>query len=278
MTDKQLPPVVRAWLKGTDVEPEDVHRSASHASARVERTRQRGRWWPLPSPQRSPDRPTPDPTQASQPTPVAPASGHSPTLTGRTFAMITPVKAISAGAFVFAIGSMFLITQPFDQEGNGIQGAAIDGERQAPVEFTGRLLHGQLTQDGSSETVSGVIEERGAVFSPVVLDMSDSRLAGTVTVAPDANIYGGEDGVAIMNKTFRIENEGGAWQEVPGLVLTFPDGSTSNWTSAFTGEGEYAGLVAIADVVHDPIGGTWDLHGFIVDGDLPTGPAAASSE
>ena len=47
MTNKQLGPVVRAWLKRTDVEPEDARRSTSHVSARVEQTRQRGRWWPL---------------------------------------------------------------------------------------------------------------------------------------------------------------------------------------------------------------------------------------
>ncbi|MEA2026800.1 MAG: hypothetical protein U9O18_08910, partial [Chloroflexota bacterium] len=37
--------------------------------------------------------------------------------------MLSPVKAITAGAIIFALGGAFLIAQPFDREGGGVPGA-----------------------------------------------------------------------------------------------------------------------------------------------------------
>ena len=123
MTNKQLSPVVRAWLQRTDVGPEDVHRSTGLVSARVEQTRQRGRWWPLPPIRHDHQPPTTDQTSNAQPSPIPASNGHTPTVIGRTQSMLSPVKAITAGALVFAIGGALLIAQPFDQHGS-VPGAA----------------------------------------------------------------------------------------------------------------------------------------------------------
>ena len=88
-------------------------------------------------------------------------------------------------------------------------------------------------------------------------------------MSTESRVFGGEDGVEVFNKVFRIENDAGAWQEVPGFVL----GSSQGWTSTFIGEGDYAGLFAIADVLRDSDG--WDLSGFILDGDVPPDLAPA---
>ena len=49
--------------------------------------------------------------------------------------MFSPVKAITAGALVFALGGMFLIAQPFGQQGATVPGAATD-EVAPNTEFT----------------------------------------------------------------------------------------------------------------------------------------------
>ena len=52
--------------------------------------------------------------------------------------MFSPVKAITAGALVFALGGVLLIAQPFDQQGGSVPGAATDADIVPPVEVTGR--------------------------------------------------------------------------------------------------------------------------------------------
>ena len=42
--------------------------------------------------------------------------------------MFSPVKAITAGALVFAVGGLLLIAQPFDQPGVGVPGAQSTGD------------------------------------------------------------------------------------------------------------------------------------------------------
>jgi hypothetical protein len=271
MNDERLGLGLGAWMKEAEFAPPDSRRSARQVATRLPQTRQLGRRWWLPSFQRGATTPpTTDQTTDFQPTSIPATNGHSPTVTGRTPSMFSPVKAITAGALVFALGGVLLIAQPFDQQGGSLPGAATDGAREAPVEFSGRLMHGLPIEELSSEAVDGDVEVQREVFRPHVLRMSDPRLNGEAILATESRVFGGEDGITVFSKAFRIENDAGAWQEVPGFVMQ----SSPGWTSTFIGEGDYAGLFAIADVLHDADG--WDLHGFILDGDVPTDPTPAS--
>ena len=77
---------------------------------------------------------------------------------------------------------------------------------------------------------------------------------------------------------FRIENDEGAWQQRPSVGLTHVDGTSASEVGVFDGEGAYEGLTAVLAIQTDPIAGTWDLHGYILDGGLPPVPEPVASE
>jgi len=95
---------------------------------------QQTRWW-LPSFKRTPTPPTAVPRTEHQPSSIPDPNGLSPNLTGRTQSMFSPVKAVAAGALVFALGGMFLIAQPFGQQRDNVPVAEIGGYVE-PVKFT----------------------------------------------------------------------------------------------------------------------------------------------
>ncbi|MGD8684269.1 MAG: hypothetical protein PVG27_09995, partial [Chloroflexota bacterium] len=76
MTNKQLAPRVRAWLKSTDVPPEDARRSVGIVSGQAGRTRQRGPWWPLPSFRRRTEPPSTSAATQPLPSPILAANGR----------------------------------------------------------------------------------------------------------------------------------------------------------------------------------------------------------
>ena len=140
------------------------------------------------------------------------------------------------------------------------------------VPFTGRIHFGECT-GGSTVVVDGVTQTRGDLCQTPVLEMSDPRLDGDVTVRSDFDVY--PDGLTVLRWAFRIENEGGAWQQQPVLTMNFPDGTYSTVTISLIGEGGYEGLTAVAEV---PVSNdTWSLDGLIFPGDLPSPTAVDAS-
>jgi len=310
MTNKQLSPVVRAWLKRTDVEPEDARRSTSHVAARVEQTRQRGRWWPLPSFRGPPGPPNTDQSNTDQsndyqPTSIPASNGHTPTVTGRTQSMFSSVKAITAGALVFAIGGAFLIAQPFDQQGGNPPGAATDAEAMAPAIVTGTLEMNFDTGDFTcvKGPYSGCVEGYGdGVVRYVVTDqiaraeMSDPRLSGSVAFdettdehrsADIPEVEGltaaeirGQGGAVIGWGTLRIENDAGAWDGsfIEALDVTadvVPAGYYNVGAIELVGAGAYDGLSAVLFMRDsnpdgaDETAYTVSWNGIIFPGNLP---------
>jgi hypothetical protein len=124
MSDEKSAPVLRSWLKTREVAPPDATQSVAHVMTQVPRTRQRGHWWPLPVFGRGSVAPPAVSSTALQPTPIPSMHGHTLTTTGRTHVMFSPAKAITAGALVFALGGVLLISQPFNQQGGSVPGAA----------------------------------------------------------------------------------------------------------------------------------------------------------
>ena len=272
MNDEQMQSVLDEWFEDTDPQPPDARRTAANVLAHVPQTRQRGRWLPfwLSRPKAQPT--TATETTEYQPSPVPANNGHTPTVIGRTQSMLSPVKAITAGALVFAIGGTFLIAQPFSQR-SGVPGAAID-EFVAPVEVTGAMSGGPGAGCQSTDK-EGPFEDSGAnaglftcsTETGLAWSFSDPRLEGIVTrINEEVTFAVGEVSDVYLNSTaFSIENDGGAWRERPRTWL-LPDGAlTFDWLPeevlVLHGSGDYEGLVAVLRTT----GGLSDFRGFIID-------------
>ena len=73
--------------------------------------------------------------------------------------------------------------------------------------------------------------------------MSDPRFDGewllvkTESFVPTDSVPDPE----LFSVSFRIENEDGAWEEQPGMVIEYADGSGSTRTGVFIGEGDRHG-------------------------------------
>ncbi len=89
-------------------------------------------------------------------------------------------------------------------------------------------------------------------------------------MAANSNDYSAAGGPIVWNYAFRIVNDGGAWQQSPTLDLDFSDGSEDLTLGVLVGEGGYEGLTAVFQNVTSD--GTWDLHGYIIDGELTPAP------
>lgn len=119
--------------------------------------------------------------------------------------------------------------------------------------------------------MDGVSENRGVALRPgVLVEASDPRLRGTLSLAVNSNDYRATGGPRVASGILRIENEDGAWQQLPMVSLTFPGEDTRNEPVVPVGEREYEGLIAVLRIGWDP--DPWDLHGYILEGELPPAP------
>ena len=165
--------------------------------------------------------------------------------------------------------------------GSAVGVAAKDAEVAAPVEFTASWkAGGGIVRPMTSTIGEGVKEYRGGAFTPgVINEATDPRLAGHVTLAVNYNDYPARDGLRVVNHAFRVENEDGAWQQLPTINIQWPGEDNLGVVGVFIGEGAYDGLIAVFDNVIDPeAGGTFDLHGFIFEVGLPPAPEPYVSE
>ena len=155
MNDERMQSLLEEEFRAMDTAPSDVDRSTREVLQRKAHVRQRSRWWPFPVFYRRTQSPTTNDTTHDQPSPIPAANGHTPTVIGRTQSMLSPVKAITAGAIVFAVGGVFLIAQPFGQQGS-VPGAEADFA--PPVEVTGT----SASPSGCTETdYEGSFEDNG---------------------------------------------------------------------------------------------------------------------
>jgi hypothetical protein len=274
MKDEQMQSLLDTWYRDRDEAPRDANGEVSRVMARVPQIRQRSRWWP-PSFDRGTQTPTASDTIEYQPSPVPATNSHTPTVIGRTSSMLSPVKAITAGAIVFAIGGVMLIAQPFNQQ-DSMPGAATDAERAAPVEFTGQWWFNGPERLTPTETDGDPGMSRGGAWLQSPTNATDARFGGSVTVFSNDDWYSG--GNAVYHDAWRVENADGAWQSEPVYNVDFADGSSSGLTAVFHGEGGYEGLVAVVDMemVRMEQGDSqyFELNGVIFDGDLPPEPEA----
>jgi len=296
MNDERLGKEIGALYRETDVTPPDSQESARQVAARLRRTPQvkRRRWLPVWW-RRTTHPPNTNQTTDYQPGPIPASNGHTPTVTGRTKLMFSPVKAITAGALVFALGGVLLIAQPFDQQGGSVPGAATDAEGMTPALVTGSLVSDLRTGDFNNRGQSPDRITRYELTGEMArAEMSDPRLNGSVTTdwtqdqhaaadfpdleGLDAYFAGNPGGAVLKWGTLRIENDTGAWEgtlvetlDVTAAVLS--PGGLNVGVVELVGSGAYDGLSAVLFMRDSNFSETDDYivswNGIIFPGNLP---------
>jgi hypothetical protein len=200
--------------------------------------------------------------------------------------MFSPVKAITAGVVVFALGGILLVSQPFSERGAP---PAAEGDP-APVVLvevsgvTGGAEECDITSSRRS-IENGFTADRGYTCTDPSWDMSDPRLDGVVSMVKSLDRYaeGTEDAFSIGSIAVMIENEDGSWHGRPEPQASFPWGSVAtNSVTILDGRGAYEGLVAVLDIPDGSGGergysfGGGEIRGFITDAGYPAPPEIAS--
>jgi hypothetical protein len=178
--EQQTTPIVEAWLKGTSDTPYGTEMGVGRVKSRVRHTSQRGRWWPLPSFQRTPA-PTP---------PIPVTNGHSPTATARTMPMFSATKFVVAGVIVALFGGFLLsgvVTQPSDDSLPAAASASASTQVEPTVKATGE------SEPAPEDTEA---EKADPTVRPDVLpgtfalagSLAEHRLVFTATLLPDGRV------------------------------------------------------------------------------------------
>ena len=142
-------------------------------------------------------------------------------------------------------------------------------QAQEPVEVTSSYAWSHQPEVGERETLAdGTVQQIGEAWQFRNLEASDPRLEGTLTLTDTLVTYPG--GATVSVGAFRIENDEGAWQQLPTINLEAGEGDLQTTTGVMVGEGEYAGLIAVFDNLSQ--NQTWTLHGYIIEGGLPADP------
>jgi len=247
---------LKEWLEDDAPDSPGTRESAHQIMARLPKTSQRSRWWPLLRSGRSTSKPSQD--------------GEPPTLSGRTRFMFSPAKAITAAVFVFAVGGALFIAQPNDRQGANVPGAETGTSAvRDPAPFSGEIhAYGGSTIGGYRWTVE---------------EMTDPRLDGTAFYSGSGADLTHDSWIGWW--TLRIVNERGAWQaSFPAFYWdatgTEEEGNEEAEgpdvaTALLYGEGDYEGLVAVMGIdLTQPYG--WGVNGVVVDAEtLPEPPAPA---
>jgi hypothetical protein len=257
MNEQQMQALLDTWYREREIPRPKVQTSVASVMANVTQTRQRGRWWPFPVFRRKAQTATATDTAEYQPSPIPATNGHAPTVIGRTQTMFSPVKAITAGALVFAIGGVMLIAQPFDQQGS-VPGAAVPGMQSTEL-------------PGVEVTVTQICDF--GVSPPVCTwTASDPRLTGTATIESwnDIGIPGEDstDGFTWFENTF--EGPEGRWS---GHVYVFWGEPTQNFL-VMSGADNDEGWHYLASSIVPTSEGDFDWTGVLYEGELPPSPEA----
>ena len=280
MNTDQITPVVRRWLRHTEATPPDARQSARQVMARMPHVRQRSRWLPLPTiGRRTSAAPSTSDREGWLEAPPD-TTYRFPTATGRTRLMFSPVKAIIAGALVFAIGGVMLVAQPFDQQGSvpGIEQAA---EPAAPVKVTATFQ--RLDCDSSSGSSEGSFEEEGPVewvygsYCTAYNRWSDPRLQGTETYLSNGVEYMDDSELYVAHYVHDIVTDDGAWRMRPQFTFDSADGPGNySGTWVLDGEGAHEGFSVV--LAKDELNSV-PLIGYIISTDVvPSAPEGASTQ
>ena len=252
MNDKELETVLREWTQQAPTGQLDRSRVVGTVVGRLgSMRRRRHHRWPFSWFRRDGTNRTSEQTPTHQPNPIPATNGHTPTVIGRTRSMLSPVKVITAGAIIFAIGGVMVIAQPFEQQGS-VPGAATDDLAMAPSFFSGTLGDEWIVnaEPVTMRRVDGVVDGTGESYT-FPWQANDPRIAGTATIVTNETDYRvgatslaptGDVGT-VRTFSVRIVNDEGSWEgPLQDLqVENLDSASASGW---LTGTDAYEGLSA----------------------------------
>ena len=279
MNDDRLGKAIGGFYRETDATPPDSRESARQVRTRLPQTPQvRSRRW-LPPWQRGHASPadTSRPTE-SESSPIPATNGHTPTVIGRTQSMFSPVKAITAGVIVAALGGVMLISQPFEQRGSP---PGAEGETTAPTWVTGSMQHVENSCSETGGSFGGGVSRKGYECT-FAWTSSDPRLTGDVSKGWNEDTYQTDDGpISVAMDASYLRNEGGDWACSTGYLAkgSSPDVEdlTDGRTHTCVGSGGYEGLSAV--LVSKPAEGFSDeFVGMIFSGEPPPVPEVPAAE
>ena len=167
---------------------------------------------------------------------------------------------------------------------------------EALTEFTGRMECSGLSMGTLEDIVIATTEDgdlirrewRGADLAVTVEEISDPRLDGRIAVrfASDEYLIASDEPPwqlsdvppeefprGVVASTFRLTNAGGSWHG-SRYQNWYADGDNSTTTAIYTGEGGYDGLTALVEMDFDELNPVcaWDVHGYVIEGQLPPIP------
>ena len=252
MTEDQLQLVVDSWLRATDDRPPDPVGSVNLAMAKVRRTRQFRRWWPLPLLARLSSPALASPSRELKPEAIPATNGHAPVPAGRTRALVSTPRLVAATAVLaLAAGLLWssVLTPPPQEQ---LPGAA--AERTDFIIATG------------TSTVGGGPEPTGDD------DMSDPRVSGRVELT-NSSLNGSEDSTGVRWGQYTLVNEGGTWEGEWIGLWEVPSGAADGMVSPENamvwayGTGDYEGWSYVTNYTGDLT--TLSVRGLIYQGDIP---------
>jgi hypothetical protein len=198
--------------------------------------------------------------------------------------MFSPVKAITAGALVFAIGGVLFIAQPFDRQGGSVPGAATNAEAVPATWVTGDVASSPTCSGPTREDDAGMRRERDYLCEPQRWTSSDPRLTGEAAAHWNADVYEPDgdvpaSSISVATVAYYLRNEAGGWACRTNL-LSQVSGVNVQHEAAETlmcvGDGEYDGLSAI--LVLDFATSPATFVGLIFPGDAPPLPVPPAAE
>ncbi len=183
------------------------------------------------------------------------AYGGTPIVNRRTRIMFSPVKAIIAGALVFALGGLYLVAGPIDQPKTAVPGAEVT---EAPLAVSVGSACGNV------------------LAVPVVCTWtaSDPRLTGSMThewIRPkvvDGQITAdlSDDGVRVGWADAAVEGPEGDW--IGYQYAVWSDDPTQLFI-LLSGQGAYEGWHFVASTVDPGTPGDSDWTGVMYQGEPP---------
>jgi hypothetical protein len=266
MNDERLGQEISDFYRQTDVRPRDSKGSAREVAARLPQVEQvkRRRWLP---------------TQLTraihEPSPIPATNGHTPTVIGRTTSMLSPVKAITAGALIFAIGGVMLVAQPFQQQSSA---PGAETEAVAPTWVTGNVQPAPSCSSGDLEVDGDVQRNRNVECTPQTWTSSDPRLTGEVARRWNYDAYQTDaGGISVWMDAAYLRNDEGGWACSSSSLAQDGVDVADPWTFSCIGDGGYAGLSASLVLV-DAGGNSEEFVGLIFSGDFPPLPEPPATE
>jgi hypothetical protein len=169
--------------------------------------------------------------------------------------MFSPVKAIIAGALVFALGGVFLIAQPFDPEGGSMPGAPIVAQTDAVRVTATQECSWSFPDDIQTGTCT--------------IAASDPRVTGTATITQREIVKATVGDNDLETYDTVLQGAEGTWTGRHIVVFDRGITRTAHAMVVVTGDGAYEGWTFVAATAASPPDGNGDFVGVLYQGPPP---------